>query len=172
MPHLHISLQAGDNMILKRMKRRHNREQVIEFCCSLRQYRPNMAFGADIIVGFPTETDEMFHNTIDLVQQADLQYLHVFPYSPRARTPAARMPQVDGTIKKQRAKILREVGQQQLHNFMLRHHNLKTEALVESDRSGHADNFIALKFNQDIQDGSIATVTLKYDDSSKMLAIL
>ena len=110
MPHFHISLQAGDNMILKRMKRRHNREQVIEFCNLVRSRREDAAFGADIISGFPTETNEMFENSRKLIGEAKLQYLHVFPYSERNGTPAARMPQVERGLRKRRAKILIEEG--------------------------------------------------------------
>lgn len=110
MPHLHISLQAGDDMVLKRMKRRHSRRQVLDFCREARRLRPDVAFGADIIAGFPTETDAMFDNGLALVEEADLAWLHVFPYSPRPGTPAARMPQVPGTVRKERAARLRAVG--------------------------------------------------------------
>ncbi len=108
MPHLHISMQSGDNMILKRMKRRHSREEVINFCNEVRQTRSEVAFGADIIAGFPTETDQMFENTKNLVDEAGLQYLHVFPYSAHPNTPASKMPQVENKIKKERTQILIE----------------------------------------------------------------
>lgn len=117
MPHLHLSLQAGDNMILKRMKRRHTREDVLEFCNAVRAKRPEIVFGADIITGFPTETDQMFENTRSLVEEITIPHLHVFPYSAKEGTPAANIPakrQVPGNIKKQRSKILRELSIQQL----------------------------------------------------------
>ena len=107
MPYLHLSLQAGDNMILKRMKRRHNREEAIAFCDRLRTARADIAFGADLIAGFPTETDAMFHNSLKLVGECGLAFLHVFPFSPRPGTPAALMPQVDGATIKARAAQLR-----------------------------------------------------------------
>ncbi len=113
MPHLHLSLQSGDDMILKRMKRRHGRAEAFEVVARLRELRPDMVFGADIIAGFPTETDEMFENTMEFVRSAGLTYLHVFPYSPREGTPAARMPQVDRGVAKARAARLRELGEAQ-----------------------------------------------------------
>ncbi|MEM6491766.1 MAG: radical SAM protein, partial [Pseudomonadota bacterium] len=109
-PHLHLSLQSGDDMILKRMKRRHSRAQAVDFCAEARRLRPDIAFGADVIVGFPTETDAMFENSLRLLADCDLTHLHVFPYSPRPGTPAARMPQVDGPTRKARAAVLRAAG--------------------------------------------------------------
>ncbi len=117
LPHFHISLQAGDDMILKRMKRRHLRQDVVEFCKKVKNLRPDAVFGADIIAGFPTETEEMFQNTLNLVEECDLTYLHVFPYSPRPGTPAARMPQVAKDIRKERASRLRDAGEQQLEKY-------------------------------------------------------
>src|SRR5713226_8155472 len=111
MPHLHLSLQSGDDMILKRMKRRHLRNDAIRFCAQVRRLRPDIALGADIIAGFPTETEEMFARSMDLVGECDLTFLHVFPYSPRPGTPAARMPQVNGNAIKQRARRLRAAGE-------------------------------------------------------------
>ncbi|MCE8458281.1 tRNA (N(6)-L-threonylcarbamoyladenosine(37)-C(2))-methylthiotransferase MtaB, partial [Rhodovulum sulfidophilum] len=113
MPHLHLSLQAGDDMILKRMKRRHSRADAIRFCEEARRLRPDMTFGADIIAGFPTETEEMFANSLRLVEECDLTWLHVFPYSPRPGTPAARMPQVEGGAIRDRAARLRAAGEAQ-----------------------------------------------------------
>tara|TARA_B110000971_G_C20037834_1_gene515526 strand:- start:3850 stop:5115 length:1266 start_codon:yes stop_codon:yes gene_type:complete len=118
MPHLHLSLQAGDNMILKRMKRRHTREEAIAFCAKLKQARPDIAFGADLIAGFPTETDAMFENSLKLVEQCELTWLHVFPYSPRPDTPAARMPQLDGPTIKARAAALRQAGDTQRQRWL------------------------------------------------------
>src|SRR5215468_8236112 len=111
MPHLHLSLQSGDDMILKRMKRRHLRQDAIDFCAEVRRLRPDIAFGADVIAGFPTETEEMFSRSLDLVEECGLTFLHVFPYSPRPGTPAARMPQVAGSEVKARAKRLRASGE-------------------------------------------------------------
>jgi len=117
-PYLHLSLQHGDNMILKRMKRRHNREDAITLCERLRRVRPDISFGADIIAGFPTETEEMFKNSIRLVEECGLAWLHVFPYSARQGTPAAKMPQVNGTVIKERAKRLREAGAKTRDEFL------------------------------------------------------
>ena len=111
MPHLHLSLQAGDDLILKRMKRRHSRRDAIAFCEQVRRLRPDVVFGADIIAGFPTETEAMFARSLDLVDECGLTQLHVFPFSPRPGTPAARMPQVDRAVVKERARRLREKGE-------------------------------------------------------------
>ena len=129
MPHIHISLQAGDDMILKRMKRRHNRADIVEFCKRVRAVRPDVVFGADIIAGFPTETDEMFENTLRLVNEVGLTYLHVFPYSARTGTPAAKMPQVPLKIRKERAAKLRAAGEKQLEKYLASRIG-KTERLV------------------------------------------
>lgn len=119
MPHLHLSLQAGDNMILKRMKRRHLREHAIQFCQELRSKRPTMVYGADLIAGFPTETEEMFQNSLALIKDCNLTHLHVFPFSPREGTPAARMPQVNRKIVKVRAERLRKAGEEAYQNIFL-----------------------------------------------------
>ena len=118
MPHIHLSLQSGDNMILKRMKRRHAREDSIAFCAELRARRPGIVFGADIIAGFPTETDEMFENSLAIVDDCGLTYLHVFPFSPRPGTPAARMPQLEKAVIKARAALLRQKGEERLDQFL------------------------------------------------------
>src|SRR5260370_22037876 len=110
MPHLHLSLQSGADLILKRMKRRHSRNDAVQFCAQVRRLRPDIALGADIIAGFPTETEEMFARSQDMVEECDLTFLHVFPYSPRPGTPAARMPQVSGDRIRERAKRLRATG--------------------------------------------------------------
>ena len=172
MPHFHISLQAGDNMILKRMKRRHNRDQIIAFCDRLRSVRPEVAFGADIIAGFPTETDEMFENTRRLISEAQLQYLHVFPYSPRPETPAARMPQVEKAVRKERAGILRSEGEAELNRFFGRHVGREANILVENDNKGHTENFIPVKFLSDIPSNSIISSKLQPGQDGFMLAVL
>ncbi len=118
MPHLHLSLQAGDDMILKRMKRRHSRADAIAFCDQVRRLRPDVAFGGDIIAGFPTETEAMFARSLDLVDECGLTQLHVFPFSPRPGTPAARMPQVAGDVVKERARRLREKGEAALRRHL------------------------------------------------------
>jgi len=118
MPHLHLSLQAGDDMILKRMKRRHSRSEAVDLCNELRELRPDIVFGADLIAGFPTETDAMFENSLKLVEDCGLTYLHVFPYSARKGTPAAKMPQVPGPVRKERAARLRAAGEAALDRFL------------------------------------------------------
>ena len=161
MPHFHISLQSGDNMILKRMKRRHNRELVIDFCNRLRNKRPNVAFGADIIAGFPTENTSMFNNTRMLIKEADLQYLHIFPYSPRENTPAARMPQIERIIKKERAAELRALGELQLERFFKRSVGSKVNLLIEKEQVAHSENFIPVRMEKLYTQGSLITAELK-----------
>ena len=161
MPSYHISLQAGDNMILKRMKRRHNREQVIDFCHRLRAVRPDVSYGADIIAGFPTETDEMFENTKNLIAEAGLQFLHVFPYSEREETPAARMPQVEKHVRKTRAAILRRQGEHELHNFLHSRITKEVTCLTEENGFAHTDNFIKIKLEHPAAPNTIVRVRLK-----------
>lgn len=142
MPHLHLSLQSGDDMILKRMKRRHSRAEALEVVAKLRALRPDIVFGADIIAGFPTETDEMFENSLSFVTEAELTYLHVFPYSPRPGTPAARMPQVDGRIARERAARLRAVGETQYEKLALSRIGMIENVLIEKDGIGRNEQFI------------------------------
>lgn len=170
MPHFHISLQSGDNMILKRMKRRHNREQVIDFCQSLRAIRPEVSFGADIIAGFPTESDEMFENTRALIAQAAIQYLHVFPYSERDGTPAARMPQVLPAIRKKRAAILRAEGKKELLKFFEHNIGAKTRLLVEKNNVAHTENFIPVKLEGSYYSGQLIEAQLTAFNDKYMLA--
>lgn len=132
LPHLHMSLQAGDDMILKRMKRRHLRADAISFCSKARALRPDVVFGVDLIAGFPTETEEMFQNTLNIVDECDLTFLHVFPYSARPGTPASRMPQVKGTIIKERAAALREKGQKALEKHLNSMVGRTVQFLIES----------------------------------------
>jgi len=141
LPHLHLSLQSGDNMVLKRMKRRHLREDSIRFCQDVRSKRPDVVFGADIIVGFPTETDAMFENTLAIVDEACLTHLHVFPFSPRKGTPAARMPQLDRTIIKQRAAELRQSGDARLQEFLSRQLGRSQTVLKENGTLARTDQF-------------------------------
>ncbi|WP_342271394.1 tRNA (N(6)-L-threonylcarbamoyladenosine(37)-C(2))-methylthiotransferase MtaB [Candidatus Tisiphia endosymbiont of Parasteatoda lunata] len=170
MPHFHISLQAGDDMILKRMKRRHNRQNIIDFCHKLRNLRPNVSFGADIIAGFPTETDVMFDNTKRLISEADLQYLHVFPYSERDETPAARMPQIAKSIRKARAEILRTAGEQQLQKFFQRNIGQEVELLVEQNNMAHTENFIPVKLEGNFDVGQIVRARLVAIEGNHMIS--
>lgn len=155
MPHLHLSLQHGDDMILKRMKRRHLRDDAINFCLEARKLRPDMTFGADIIAGFPTETDAMFANSLALVKECDLTWLHVFPYSPRPGTPAAKMPAVNGKLIKQRAAKLRAAGVAQVD----RHLNAQTgkthHILMENARMGRTEQFTEVLFDIDQPESQI-----------------
>ena len=155
MPHIHLSLQSGDNMILKRMKRRHSREDSIAFCSELRARRPDIVFGADIIAGFPTETDAMFENSLSIVDDCGLTYLHVFPFSPRPGTPAARMPQLEHGAIKERAGRLRLKGQQRLQAFLADEVGHNRRVLVETARSGRTEHFASVKFVQELTPGAI-----------------
>ena len=141
MPHLHLSLQSGDNLILKRMKRRHNREHTIAFCQEVRRLRPDMVFGADIIVGFPTETEDMFQRSIDIVAECDLTHLHVFPFSARPGTPAARMPQVKGPVIRERAARLRDVGEAALERHLKAQVGRDVQLLVERNGLARTEQF-------------------------------
>ncbi|PWC36605.1 2-methylthioadenine synthase [Azospirillum sp. TSO35-2] len=145
MPHLHLSLQAGDDMVLKRMKRRHGRADAIAFCERVRRIRPDVVFGADFIAGFPTETEEMFQNTLRLVEECGLTWLHVFPYSPRPGTPAARMPQVDGAVRKERAARLRAVGAEAEARTLAGMVGRSATVLVEKDDLGRTEQFAAVR---------------------------
>ena len=144
MPHLHLSMQSGDDLILKRMKRRHLRADTLEFVARVRALRPDVVFGADIIAGFPTETDEMFANSLKIVGEADLTYLHVFPYSPREGTPAARMPQVSRAVGKARAAQLRALGEQQYSKFCKTRIGAIESVLVERDGLGRTEQFVPI----------------------------
>ncbi|WP_421782360.1 tRNA (N(6)-L-threonylcarbamoyladenosine(37)-C(2))-methylthiotransferase MtaB [Kiloniella litopenaei] len=141
MPHLHISLQAGDDMVLKRMKRRHLRQDVVDMVVKARELRPDVVFGADIIAGFPTETDDMFENTYRLVEELGLTYLHVFPYSERPGTPAAKMPQVPGNLRKERAARLRDAGQSAENLFMQSRIGTTSQVLIEKNGFGRTEHY-------------------------------
>ena len=159
MPHFHISLQAGNNMILKRMKRRHSREMAINFCNKVLSKRKEATFGADFITGFPTETDDMFRDTLNLVDQCHLTHLHVFPYSPRINTPAARMPQVDKSIIKDRANTLRQLGMEKLKQRLSKKVGGKDLILIEKVQNeksiGKDQNFFNVIVNEKIKEGDI-----------------
>ncbi|PXW72048.1 threonylcarbamoyladenosine tRNA methylthiotransferase MtaB [Loktanella sp. PT4BL] len=155
MPHLHLSLQHGDDMILKRMKRRHLRDDAIAFCQEARKLRPDMTYGADIIAGFPTETDAMFANSLALVAECDLTWLHVFPYSPRPGTPAARMPQVNGKLIKTRAAALRAAGEAQVARHLAAQQGKTHQVLMENARMGRTAQFTEVVFDTDQPESQI-----------------
>ncbi|MEC9413988.1 MAG: tRNA (N(6)-L-threonylcarbamoyladenosine(37)-C(2))-methylthiotransferase MtaB [Pseudomonadota bacterium] len=145
LPHIHLSLQSGDNMILKRMKRRHSREDAISLCKILRDKRPEITFGADLIVGFPTENEDMFQNTIKIIEECDLDWIHAFPFSPRPGTPAARMPQNDINIIKQRSKILRNVAQKRRKMHLTNLVGNTVEVFMERQNKGHTNQFAPIQ---------------------------
>jgi threonylcarbamoyladenosine tRNA methylthiotransferase MtaB len=161
MPHIHLSLQAGDNMILKRMKRRHNRELAIDLVARMKACRPEIAIGADIIAGFPTEDDAMFQNSVDLVHQCQIVHGHIFPYSPKKGTPAALMPQVSPQIVKLRAKMLRDTVATERQNWLQSLVGTAQKIAVEhGGNAGHAENFAYVKLDQLEPEGSIAAVKI------------
>ena len=172
MPHMHISLQAGDDMVLKRMKRRHLRQDVIDFCEKVRALRPDVTFGADIIAGFPTETDEMADNTLRLVEECGLIYLHVFPYSSRPGTPAAKMPQVAKEKRKERAAALRDAGEIQLAAFLQSRVGLIENLLVEKENTGHTEHFAPVELDRVIEPGTIAKAKVIGHKDGKLIAEL
>lgn len=155
MPHLHLSLQAGDDMILKRMKRRHSRAQAVQFCAQMRRLRPDIAFGADIIAGFPTETEAMFANSLALVDDCGLSHLHVFPFSPRPGTPAARMPQLERREIRGRAQRLRERGAQALDAHLRGLTGRELQILMEQPQRGRAPQFAEVMLHQPQEPGAL-----------------
>ena len=155
LPHIHLSLQAGDNMILKRMKRRHSREDTINAIERIRTVRPDIVFGADLIAGFPTETEEMFLNSVRLIDECNITFLHVFPFSPRDGTPAARMPQLDREIIKKRAKILRNIGERKITEHYDKLKNKEINLIVESQNQGRSDTFAKVFLDDNFEAGKI-----------------
>ncbi len=170
MPHLHLSLQAGDDMILKRMKRRHLRADAIRFCSEARRLRPDMVFGADIIAGFPTETDAMFENSLRLVEECDLTFLHVFPFSPRKGTPAARMPQLPGAVIKERAARLRAAGAQALERHLRAQVGAVHEVLMEAPDMGRTAQFTEIRFASPQPVGGLVAARVTGHDRQQLLA--
>ena len=170
MPHLHLSLQAGDDMILKRMKRRHLRDDAIAFCEEARRLRPDIVFGADIIAGFPTETEAMFENSLKLVEDCNLTFLHVFPYSARQGTPAARMPAVPGVAIKSRAARLRAAGDAALARHLAAQQGQTHRILTESPRMGRTEQFTEVEFATDRPEGQIVTATITGHDGTHLTA--
>ncbi|KEG21283.1 tRNA (N(6)-L-threonylcarbamoyladenosine(37)-C(2))-methylthiotransferase MtaB [Bartonella bacilliformis] len=169
MPHLHLSLQAGDNMILKRMKRRHLREHAIQFCQDLRAKRPSMVYGADLIAGFPTETEKMFQNSLNLINDCGLIHLHVFPFSPRKGTPAARMPQVNHETIKMRAEKLRKAGEKAYQKHLSYLQNTKQKILVERDEIGRTEDY-TLTHIKGAKVGTIVKALIIDHDGNKLIA--
>ena len=162
MPSLHLSVQAGNDLILKRMKRRHLRDDVIKLSTLLREIRPDIVLGADLIAGFPTETDEMFRQTIDLISEAELLHLHIFPYSARVGTPAAKMPQVTSNTKKMRARLLREAGAELVTDYLGKRVGRNETVLLEQNDTGYTDQFFPMKVSGNHKPGEI--VTAKVDN--------
>ena len=167
LPHIHLSLQSGDNLILKRMKRRHLREDAIDLCDQLKQKRPEISFGADLIVGFPTETEEMFQNTLDIIEECQLDWIHAFPFSPRPGTPAAKMPQNDNKLIKLRSKILRDVAKQRKIKHLENLVGKNIEVFVEKDNKGHSNQFAPIKLiEKEIKSGQTITALIKSSDEN------
>ncbi len=169
MPHLHLSLQSGDDLILKRMKRRHSRQQAIDFCEQARRLRPDIAFGADIIAGFPTETEEMFTRSLDLITECGLTFLHVFPYSSRPGTPASRMPQVEGGLIKERARRLRAAGEAALRRQLDAEVGATREVLIESATQGRTEHFLPVAISGEVS-GSVRWLTISGHDGARLTA--
>ncbi|WP_375677707.1 MULTISPECIES: tRNA (N(6)-L-threonylcarbamoyladenosine(37)-C(2))-methylthiotransferase MtaB [unclassified Bartonella] len=170
MPHLHLSLQAGDNMILKRMKRRHLREHAIQFCQELRAKRSTMVYGADLIAGFPTETEEMFQNSLALIKDCNLTHLHVFPFSPREGTPAARMPQINRKIVKLRAEKLRKAGDMAYQKHLAHLQNSLQTILVEKDEIGRTEDYTLVQV-KGAKAGTIVQALIVDHDGDKLIAV-
>ena len=169
MPHFHLSLQHGDDLILKRMKRRHLRKDAILFCEKVRKLRPEVTFGADIIAGFPTESDEHFKNSIKLVEECGLTWLHIFPYSKRDGTPAARMPQIDGRTIKSRAELLRSLGKKVRSKHLKEQIGRKHKVLMESSVLGRTEQFAEVLFSSPKQEGSIVDATISDASNSQLM---
>lgn len=170
MPHLHLSLQAGDDLILKRMKRRHSRRDAIEFCSRLRDLRPDMVFGADIIAGFPTEAEQHFRNSLRLVDECGLTHLHVFPFSPRKGTPAARMPQLAREDIKERAKRLREKGAEALQRHLAGEVGRRRAVLAETEGMARTEGFTPVRLFRPLAAGTIADVRIAGHDGTRLIA--
>jgi threonylcarbamoyladenosine tRNA methylthiotransferase MtaB len=170
MPHLHLSLQAGDDLILKRMKRRHSRADAVAFCQRVRRLRPDVAFGADLIAGFPTESEAMFARSLDLVDDCGLAHLHVFPFSPRPGTPAARMPQVARAVVKERARRLRENGAAALAHRLAGEVGARRQVLVESGGVGRTGQFMTVRLAAPAIPGTIVEVNIAGHDGRQLLA--
>jgi len=170
MPHLHLSLQAGDDLILKRMKRRHSRRDAIEFCARIQRLRPDVVFGADIIAGFPTETEAHFRNSLNLIEDCGLTHLHVFPFSARPGTPAARMPPVHGETVKERARRLREKGAHALQRHLANEIGTRREVLTEIGGMARTKSFTHVRLAQPLTPGILAQVRIAGHDGTRLIA--
>ncbi len=170
MPHVHLSLQAGDDLILKRMKRRHSRADAIALCRELARRRPGMVFGADLIAGFPTETEDMFRRSLDLIEECGLTYLHVFPFSPRPGTPAARMPQVARETIKDRARRLRRHGEAALRRHLDAEIGRVRRVLTESNSGGRSEHFTPVRFDRAVEPGLIVEARIIGHDGGRLIA--
>ena len=171
MPHLHLSLQSGDNMILKRMKRRHSREDTIKFCSLLKKIRPKMTFSADIIAGFPTENEEMFQNTISIIKQCKIDWIHVFPYSSRTGTPASKMPQVPKTVIDKRASILRKISNERLNKHLKNKIGSIQNVLVEGNAKGFTEDYSRVSFEEGPEIGEIINMKIEKKYNNELFGI-
>jgi threonylcarbamoyladenosine tRNA methylthiotransferase MtaB len=171
MPHLHLSLQSGDDLILKRMKRRHTRNDAIRFCAEMRALRPDIVFGADVIAGFPTEDEAMFLRSLDMVEACGITYLHVFPYSPRPGTPAARMPQLAGAVIAGRAARLRAVGDAAHAAHLISHVGRTLRVLTERGNSGRTEGFAAVRFAGSVTPGQLLNASIVAVDGKRLIAV-
>jgi len=170
MPHLHLSLQSGDDLVLKRMKRRHSRTEALDFCAEMRDLRPDIVFGADLIAGFPTEDEVMFSRTLALIEECGLSYVHGFPFSPRPGTPAARMPQVAGGEIKERAARLREAAEAAHARHLADRIGRSLSVLTERGDTGRAEDFTLVRFDRSIEPGQILPVTAHAQTGKSLLA--
>lgn len=172
MPHLHLSIQAGDDMILKRMKRRHLRKDVIQIAKHLKKVRPDLVLGADLIAGFPTETDSMFKQSLNLISEIELLHLHVFPYSAREGTPAAKMPQVPTAIRKERASILRAAGKKELGQYIESRIGTTERVLMEKESLGHTEHFIPMTVDDPTTPGEIVRAIVQTASNDKLCGVI
>ena len=170
MPHLHLSLQHGEDLILKRMKRRHSREEAIRFCAELKALRPGLVFGADLIAGFPTEDEAMEARSLSLIEECGLSYVHVFPYSPRPGTPAARMPQLPGALVAERAARLRQAALAAQERHLAQRLGRRLSVLTERGNTGRAEDFTLVRFAQAVEPGQILPVLAQAQDGRALLA--
>ena len=171
MPHLHLSVQSGDNMILKRMKRRHSREDTFKFCSILKKIRPQMSFSADIIAGFPTENEEMFQNTISIIEQCQIDWIHVFPYSSRTGTPASRMPQVPKKEIDKRASILRKISNERLNKHLKNKIGSIQKVLVEGNAKGFTEDYSRVSFEEGPEIGEIIHMKIEKKCNNELLGM-
>ncbi len=175
MPYLHLSAQSGDDLILKRMKRRHNRQQLIDFCLQARSLRPEITFGADLIAGFPTENEEMFNNSLTLIKEADLIFTHIFPYSSRIGTPASKMKQLEKNIIKNRTQILRQAGAKQLEKYLANQIDKEFEVLIEKNNLGKTKNFLNVRIDRkntlNITENTIVKLKIINYNEKELIAI-